>query len=670
MAGSVVSAKWVPWACACVALVVYSVTLHPGVPGGDAGELMAAACAGGVAHPPGYPLHGLLSRVALLLPFGSPLVRLNFVSAFVGAIAVGLLADVLRRWARRAEAGVLAAACWLASPLPWTYSTSTEVFALHVCLLAWFTWALTRDVLGAREVTAQKVDRRAPSQPPRAFFDRLSSSMGFGAAALDAQPDEPAAREAARRSAWWLGVIAGLAVTHHQTAVFFVGPLLALRAWSHPHRTRIAAGLVIGFAPLLLLPWWSGTDTPFSWGDLRTPAGFVTHLLRREYGTFQLAADREGNGLVDFLGAFFTFEWKQLYALVAFFALVGFLQVIRFARARLWLTGAGLVLALSLLVFGSLANLPVHEPLFRGVVERFFLMPHLIICACAGMAVDWLPRPRVALAVAASLLVLGFSHRPRHDDSVERYGRQLLAQPEGALVLTQGDLIGNSTRALQACLKERPELRVVDQQLLTYDWYVPRLKKVMPELVLPGSRWHPRDAGAFTLQQLMMGNASRPIVVCGGLKPGDGTNFRAVPWGFCERYFPPDAPFDEEAWWGESARVLPPFEGTRSDAEPGTWEEVVRRDVWQARAQRGLFALNVAIGRGNDPTWLERSYAVLKEVAERDEAPQAATFKNLGIAAGRLGRKQEMRAAFKKYVALAPASDPELAAIRGLVEER
>lgn len=671
MSATVITAKWVPWACALGALLVYALTLHPSVPGGDAGELMAAACAGGVAHPPGYPLHGLLSRVALLVPLGDALTRLNFVSAFVGAIAVGLLADVLRRWTRRVEAGVLAAACWLASPLPWTYATGAEVFALHACLLAWFTWALTRDVLGAREVSAQKSDPpRPPSQPPRRFFDKLSSSMGFGAAALESQPGNADAQQAAGRSALWLGLTAGLAITHHHTALFFVTPLLALRAWRHPHRKRIVIGLALGFAPLLLLPLWSNTPTPFSWGDLRTPQGFLTHFLRREYGTFQLSADHEGNGLLDFLGAFARFEGAQLYAVVAFLALVGFLQVIRFARARRWLTGVGVVVLLSLIVFGALANLPVDQPLFRGVVERFFLMPHLMLCASAGLAVDWLPRPRVALAVAASLLVLGFFQRPHHDRSVERYGRALLTQPEGALVLTQGDLMGNATRALQACAGVQPGLRVVDQQLLTYDWYVARLKVAMPDVVLPGTRWHPRDAGAFTLQQLLMGNVKRPLVVCGGLKPGDGHNFRVAPWGLCERYFAPEVPFDDDAWWTQSAQVLPPLEDSRADAPAGSWEEAVRRDAWHARAQRGLFALNVAIARGNDATWLERAYAVLKEVTEHDEAPQAATWKNFGITAGRMGKKQEMRVAFKKYVALAPPGDPELAAIRGLVEER
>ena len=35
-------------------------TCQRGVPGGDAGELVAEACLGGTAHPPGYPLFTVL----------------------------------------------------------------------------------------------------------------------------------------------------------------------------------------------------------------------------------------------------------------------------------------------------------------------------------------------------------------------------------------------------------------------------------------------------------------------------------------------------------------------------------------------------------------------------------------------------------------------------------
>ena len=44
-------------------------------------------------------------------------------------------------------------------------------------------------------------------------------------------------------------------------------------------------------------------------------------------------------------------------------------------------------------------------------------------------------------------------------------------------------------------------------------------------------------------------------------------------------------------------------------------------------------------------------------------------LKNLGIAAGRLGKTAEMKAAFTRYVTVAPKDDPELPAVRALAEQ-
>ncbi|MFP8875042.1 MAG: DUF2723 domain-containing protein, partial [Myxococcota bacterium] len=38
-------------------MALYGATLAPSVPGGDSGELIAAAYRGGIPHPPGYPLY-------------------------------------------------------------------------------------------------------------------------------------------------------------------------------------------------------------------------------------------------------------------------------------------------------------------------------------------------------------------------------------------------------------------------------------------------------------------------------------------------------------------------------------------------------------------------------------------------------------------------------------
>jgi hypothetical protein len=609
------------------ALWLLVATLHPSLPGGDAGELAAAACAGGVAHPPGYPLHGLLLRAFLALPFGAPLWRLNLSSAVCGALAVGLLVDLLRRWTGRLDAGLLAGALWLVSPLPWLYATTVEVFSLHALLVVLVAWTATRDMA-------------APTA----------------------------------RTALALGLASGLALANHHTALFVVAPVLVLRVWRRRGWPELLAGVALGLTPYLLLVRWSATVTPFSWGDLRSVDGFLTHLLRREYGTFRLASRDESASLFGFLGAFAGFEAQQLFGLVALLGAAGAAAAWR--RSRRWTSATGVTLALALLVFGALANLPVSDALMREVVSRFFLLPHLVLCAAAGLAVTWRsPHPATG-GLVATVLALGALHAPSHDaTTVRRYGERLLAQPAQALVLTQGDLIGNATRALQACEGVHPDLRVLDQQLLTYGWYVPRVREAFPDVRFPGDRWHPSAPGAFSLEQFLSANRGRLILVCGDVKPGDTLSWQRLPWGLCERLVPPGEPVKEEAWFEAAQRVLPDVRETSASATPGSWEYVARRDFWHAKARLGLYALNVGIARGDDGTWLRRAYALLSECAVRDEAPQAAVFKNLGIAAGRLAavepaRAEEMKRAFRRYLELAPPGDPELPAVRALVEGR
>lgn len=87
--------------CAIAVLCVYLSTLSPGIPGGDAGELVTTACELGIAHPPGYPLLTLLTRIALTGTVndgrtthsenGRPAFRANALSALLSAASLLLL---------------------------------------------------------------------------------------------------------------------------------------------------------------------------------------------------------------------------------------------------------------------------------------------------------------------------------------------------------------------------------------------------------------------------------------------------------------------------------------------------------------------------------------------------------------------------------------------------
>jgi len=50
---------------------------------------------------------------------------------------------------------------------------------------------------------------------------------------------------------------------------------------------------------------------------------------------------------------------------------------------------------------------------------------------------------------------------------VERFGRELLTSiPKDSIILTRGDLPGNSMRYLHYCQDVRPDVRLVDQEVL------------------------------------------------------------------------------------------------------------------------------------------------------------------------------------------------------------
>ena len=138
---------WIACACGTAMFCVYLATLYPRVPGGDSGELIAAAYQLGVGHPPGYPLFCILEKIMCSLLFWgaktSVALRMNVGNAIIAASATAVIyltaVPCLERSsppaARRALA-VFAAGLFGLNPCVWTYSTHAEVFALNNLLVS------------------------------------------------------------------------------------------------------------------------------------------------------------------------------------------------------------------------------------------------------------------------------------------------------------------------------------------------------------------------------------------------------------------------------------------------------------------------------------------------------------------------------------------------------
>ncbi len=121
-------------AFAVAVLSVYVQALYSGCAGGDAGELMAMACSGGIPHPPGYPLLMMLGRLWLFVcpTWGSPAWRLSLLSAIFSSASSGLIAYTASLCCRHCKlTGVFAGGIWAFSHLTFKFSTHFEVFSLN-----------------------------------------------------------------------------------------------------------------------------------------------------------------------------------------------------------------------------------------------------------------------------------------------------------------------------------------------------------------------------------------------------------------------------------------------------------------------------------------------------------------------------------------------------------
>jgi hypothetical protein len=627
------------------------VTLYPSVPGGDSGELIVAAQTVAVAHPSGYPLYVLLAKGFTELPFGSIAWRANTLSAVCDAGAAFLLALTAGELTLNPWAGAAAGGLFAFSPTVWMYATAAEVFALNNLLVALQLYFAAR----------------AWSRQDTRFVYATAFAVGLGG-------------------------------SNHLTSLVTGVIVLAGLLWHTRDQWRtltpvlgLLIALLAGLLPYLLLPIvsWEATPSAAQWGDQSTLAGLFDHVSRREYGTMRLGGSSFG-------GRMSTFEQLAYYGLDAGRQMVwvgvplaawGVFRGLQDRRLRgpVTLSIAGYIVFL--LSFHSLSNIPLDQPLFHDIVARFWQQPNLFVCAWVSLGVAALtPRVRRFLAPAVLVLVgcqiaLNARAADHHRNwTVHDYGMSVLRPlPERTLVLTRGDLIMNSARYLQSSAGVRPDVRILDQEMLTFRWMKGLVGRRMPEITIPGAYYHVRDPGTYTLRQLVDANIDRrPVVICGGVKEGDSSLDAAYdlwPLGLCSQLLPKDATADVADWLRRSEAALPTFRpGTSAETAAGSWERAAWNDYFEAQHRRGFTLLTLAIARADRGPLFAQAAAIFEDLIQRNPWPPPYYFKNAGIAYGRLaGTSPDMASkaseALRIYLKLASPGDPDIPAIGKVIAE-
>ncbi len=479
------------------ALVVYSWTLAPTVTLTDSGELILAAYALGVAHPPGTPLWVMLAHLASLVPVGNVAVRINFSSAVFAALACAMLTLVVaellitascfgapqrrNKTARKGSnlkssnaSGLLIFAPAVGAGLLmafsrtlWTYATITEVYSLNALLVLLVFFLVVR---WRRRI----IETRADSNAAVATCDTWIYAAAF---------------------------VFGLAMGVHHVTVALTLPAIAAVVYRteglkfFTSRRLLYAALISVGALILVysyLPWAASRSPAMNWGNPRSLQEIWWHITGRQYRVFfSFSPATVGAQFVEFCrmaGREFGFAWLPL---ALFLAVAGLASAYKRDRTVFWF--------LLLIVLADLAYALSYE--IAEDKDAYYLPAFISIAIAAGLGFRWLVQlapsrrspmwtPYVAAATAIVLTVTTafaanwpFNNR-RHYFIADDYVENLFSTiaPNG-LLLTQDWQVASPMLYAQEIEQRRGDVKVVDINLLRRSWYFDYLKHAHPDMM-------------------------------------------------------------------------------------------------------------------------------------------------------------------------------------------
>ncbi len=430
-AGQKLSSITVPLACGAGVFAVYALTLVPAVGLIDSGELAAGCFLLNILHPTGYPLYTLLGRLVTLVPVGAVITRVALLSALLGATGTALLVVLARRaGANQVPAAVTGCLVGLSLPV-WANAVDAEVYCLTLVMLA-MLWLAA-------------LDERGATLPALAFF-------------------------------------AGLSLTNHMSAVLAlcgIGLFLLLERRGRFARLvpRLVPFFLLGLSAYVYLPVRARVGPLVPWGDPQRLEQFIWHITGKQYQVWMFSSSL-GEVLRNAARGLGIVGRSLLWVLV---------PAVLWGWVRLWRTRRPLAVGLAvtvLLTFAYAANYNIPD------IEAYYLpaMTALVIPTAVGL--EALARRAGRLRWGLLLLVpaaaaLNWQTADRSDDFVAHdHALNTLqsAAPDATIITDWWDLY-SAALYLQQVDGVRPDVCIIDKELLRRSWYFARLERSWPWLV-------------------------------------------------------------------------------------------------------------------------------------------------------------------------------------------
>ncbi len=439
------SADWRSLAAFALPMAIYLLTMAPTIYNLDSAELTTAAYTGGLMRATGYPLYLSLGMVWSRLPIGDVGFRMNLFSAVCGALTIMLAERILRRWQVGAWATVGALGLLATSTFFWGLSLVAEVYTLHTAIMAGFILALLH---------------WSDSPAPRRMF--------------------------------WVGLLAGLGLSHHAAMTLLAPASLTFILAAYPRKaiapgTIISAfaGMMLGLVPYLYLPLRYLAQPQFNYAgvydaslkfhpmDLTTWDGFIWLVTGRTFSGVMLAY--RGAELWQEIRAFLVQLGQAFFAIGIGPGLVGLMWLWRRNwREALLLTGMFVFSAGFYINYKVLDKDTMYLPAYLIWALWVGLGSQILINWLRGLGSERLYQNAAwavqAMLVGGVLLAMIWNWRIvdlSEDWSTRQRGEAILNRAEpGALVFGWWDTVP-VVQYLQLVEGKRPDVQAINRFLIS-----------------------------------------------------------------------------------------------------------------------------------------------------------------------------------------------------------
>ncbi len=392
-------------------LLVYYLTLPRAITLEDAGLFQMVCQLGGIAHPPGYPLHTQLCQSFVQLPiFDQSVFAGNFLSGLFGATAVAVLHQI-SFWYKGRPFAWLSSLVYAFSATFWSQAIIIEVYTLAVLMfmLCWYCTAL---------------------------FVRTSNLKYF----------------------YLLGILYGLSLSNHWPLMILSTPGLLILLSDRVDILRQALRrpgfwllsmlcLALGLSPYLLL--FNPEPTIGVFGGIDSVQGFIRYVTRAMY--------HDGQGIAN-LGDKFSFAgWllQETFRQTGYWSLplvlIGIWHCMKSMPLRFTLFLASTYLG-STFVLWLMINFD-FEYYYRAIFKPYPIIAYLAIAIWFAFGVEVLFKfvaskvtgkhlSRVIPVVAVILvLISNWVENDRSDNKFsEKYAHAVLASlPQDSVLFVEGD---------------------------------------------------------------------------------------------------------------------------------------------------------------------------------------------------------------------------------------